>query len=91
MEAQRTQPIVENLWWAIPEKLAGVRMPVAAELAELQTAGIGAIVSVFHEDSNLDLYQQTGILYLWLPIAVDSAPSSEQLQEFQRFNSIGQW
>lgn len=85
MEAQRTQPIVENLWWAIPEKLAGVRMPVAAELAELQTAGIGAIVSVFHEDSNLDLYQQTGILYLWLPIAVDSAPSSEQLQEFQRF------
>lgn len=85
MEEQVTQPIEENLWWVIPDQLAGVRQPSAAELSALQAAGVDAIVSVFHEPSNLDLYQQAGIPSIWIPIAVDSAPTESQLQEFLDF------
>ena len=55
---QPLQPIKENLWWVIPAKLAGVRKPVVEEIAELQEAGIGAVVSVMDDPSNLDLYQR---------------------------------
>lgn len=79
------QPIAENLWWTIPGKLAGVRMPTDEEIPQLKAAGIGAIVSVFHDSSNLDLYQQAGIPHLWLPIKVDGVPNREQIQEFQNF------
>ncbi len=85
MTAQPKQLIEENLWWAIPGKLAGVRMPTAEELVELKNAGVGAIVSVFHDSSNLDLYQQTNIPSIWLPIEIDSVPSQSQLQDFQDF------
>ncbi len=79
------EPIQVNLWWVIPGKLAGVRKPTAEELDQLQAAGIGAIVSVFHDTSNLDLYRQAGIPFIWLPIEIDSAPNQTQLQEFQGF------
>ena len=54
---QQSEPIVENLWWVIPGKLAGVRKPTAAELRELQAMGIGAIVSVMH-DTALSLFMK---------------------------------
>lgn len=79
------QPIIENLWWVIPNKLAGVRKPEAEELSELQTAGIGAIVSVMDDPSNMDLYKQIGIPHLWLPTKGGTAPSTEQIQELQAF------
>jgi protein-tyrosine phosphatase len=82
---QAVQRISENLWWVIPGKLAGVRKPMAEELTELQAAGIGAIVSVMDDPSNLDLYQQAGIPHLWLPTKGGTAPSREQLQELQNF------
>ena len=82
---QAVQPISENLWWVIPGKLAGVRKPMAEELSELQVAGIGAIVSVMDDPSNLDLYQQADIAHLWLPTKGGTAPSREQLQELQNF------
>lgn len=85
MEQSLIQPIQENLWWVIPGKLAGFRKPTAEELSELQSAGVGAIVSVFHNSSNLDLYQQTSIPSIWLPIDIDSVPSQSQLREFQNF------
>ena len=67
MTEQTTQPISENLWWVIPGKLAGVRRPTADEIPELKAAGVGAIVSVMDDPSNLDLYQQVDIPYRWLP------------------------
>lgn len=85
MKKQSVQPIEENLWWVISSKLAGVRQPTAEELPALRATGVSAIVSVFHEASNLDLYQQAGIPFIWLPIAVDSVPSEPQLQEFLDF------
>jgi protein-tyrosine phosphatase len=91
---QTVQPIAENLWWVIPKKLAGVRKPEAQEIAELQAAGIGAIVSVMDDPSNLDLYQEIGLPHLWSPTKGGTAPSPEQIQELQAFiqtqNDLGQ-
>lgn len=85
MEQQAIQPIKENLWWVIPGKLAGVRKPMAEELTELIAAGVGAIVSVMDDPSNLDLYQQVNIPHLWLPTKGGTAPSREQIQELENF------
>ncbi len=85
MEQETIQPIVENLWWVIPSKLAGVRKPTAEELRELQAVGIGAIISVLDDPSNLDLYEHAGIPYLWLPTKGGTAPSREQIQELTNF------
>ena len=82
---QQSDPIVENLWWVIPGKLAGVRKPTAAELPELERVGIGAIVSVIHDESNLELYQQENIPYLWLPIQIASSPNRSQIAELTNF------
>jgi protein-tyrosine phosphatase len=71
--------------WAIPGKLAGVRKPTVDELAELQAAGIGAIVSVMDDPSNLDLYQQAAIPHRWLPTKGGTAPTQVQIQELQTF------
>ncbi|MEM1169901.1 MAG: dual specificity protein phosphatase family protein [Cyanobacteria bacterium P01_H01_bin.35] len=85
MEEQTTQPIAENLWWVIPGKLAGVRKPTAEELPELQKLGIGAIVSVMDDPSNLELYEQAKLPHLWLAIKGGTAPSREQVQQLQDF------
>ena len=82
---QVSESIVENLWWVIPGKLAGVRKPTAAELPELERVGIGAIVSVIHDESNLELYQQENIPYLWLPIQIASSPNRSQIAELTNF------
>lgn len=93
MEPQPNEPINENLWWVIPGKLAGVRKPTAEELSELQAAGINAIISVMDDPSNLDLYQQANLPYLWVPVTGGSAPKAEQIQELLAFinhqNSLG--
>lgn len=85
MEQQLMQPIAENVWWVLPGKLAGVRKPTAEEIPDLQATGIGAIVSVMDDPSNLALYQQAGIPYLWLPTKGGTAPSREQIQSLQTF------
>jgi protein-tyrosine phosphatase len=85
MEQLENQPIAENLWWVLPGKLAGVRKPLAAELAELNAVGIGAIVSVMDDPSNLDLYDQANMPHLWLPTTGGTAPSRQQIQELQTF------
>lgn len=79
------QPISENLWWVIPGQLAGVRKPNPDEIFDLQAAGVGAIVSVMDDPSNLDLYQKIGLNHLWLPIQGGSFPNWEQIQQLQHF------
>ena len=85
MEQPINQPIVENLWWVIPGKLAGVRKPTVDELRELRISGIGAIVSVLDDRSNLDLYEQVDIPFHWLPIQGGKPPSPDQIQELASF------
>lgn len=79
------QPIAENLWWLIPEKLAGVRKPTAEEIPALKEAGVGAIISVMDDPSNLDLYEKAGLPYLWLPTTGGRAPTQEQIEQFKQF------
>lgn len=85
MEQQAIEPIIENLWWVIPGKLAGVRKPTGAELSELQAAGIRTIISVLDDPSNLDLYQQLDIAFRWLPVQGGTAPSRDQIQALASF------
>ena len=85
MEQETNQPIAENLWWVIPGKLAGVRKPTAEELPTLKGLGIGGIVSVMDDPSNLEVYQQANLPHLWLPIQGGTAPSREQIQQLQDF------
>ncbi len=79
------QPISENLWWVIPDKLAGVRKPTPEEITQLKASGVGAIVSVMDDPSNLDLYEQAGLPHRWLPTKGGTAPTEEQIQELQSF------
>jgi len=60
---------------------------MAEELSELQSAGIGAIVSVIDDPSSLNLSQQVDIPHLWLPTRGGTAPSPEQIQELRKFVS----
>ncbi|MBW4522265.1 MAG: dual specificity protein phosphatase family protein [Scytolyngbya sp. HA4215-MV1] len=85
MTESLTQPITENLWWVIPGKLAGVRKPLPTELSELQALGIGAIVSVMDDPSNLEVYEQANLPYCWLPTQGGTPPSREQIQALQQF------
>ncbi|MEO1181705.1 MAG: dual specificity protein phosphatase family protein [Cyanobacteria bacterium J06636_28] len=85
MQPQPVQPIEENLWWAIPGKLAGVRKPEAEELPTLKAAGVGAIISVLEDSENIRLYTSAQIPHQWLPIEIDAAPSPEQLTLLDTF------
>jgi atypical dual specificity phosphatase len=82
---QDVQSITENIWWVIPDQIGGMRKPTAAEIIVLQAAGICGIVSVMDDSANLDLYQQLGMAYLWLPIKGGTAPNAQQIQEFSKF------
>lgn len=79
------EPLVASIWWIIPDQLAGMRKPEASELEELKAEGIGAIVSVMDDPSNLDLYEAARIPYLWLPIRGGTAPTQEQAKTFLTF------
>ncbi len=85
MESQELQPIADNLWWVVPGKLAGSRKPAPEELSELQAAGIGAIVSVIDDPSNLEAYEAAGLPHRWVPIKGGTAPSREQAKELKDF------
>lgn len=74
-----------SLWWIIPGKLGGMRKPTPAEIPTLSHLGIDALVSVMDDPSNLDLYEQAHIPYLWLPITGGQAPTHEQIEQFQQF------
>ncbi|MEM8613031.1 MAG: dual specificity protein phosphatase family protein [Cyanobacteria bacterium P01_H01_bin.105] len=77
--------ISEQLWWVLPNYLAGVRKPTAQELAALKDAGISALVSLLSDNSNLDLYTQNNIPHVWMPIIGGTAPSLTQLEAIATF------
>ncbi len=87
------QIISENLWWVIPQKVGGVRKPTAAEMPILQAVGVGAIVSVMDDPSNLDLYERLGVPHLWLPVKGGTAPTIDQINTLRTFideqNNLG--
>lgn len=78
-------PLQDTLWWLIPGQLAGMRKPRLAELPDLATLGIGAIVSVMDDPSNLEAYAEAEIPYRWLPTQGGTPPTRQQVTEFQAF------
>ena len=85
MSAESLPPIAQQLWWVVPQQLAGVRKPTLAELTDLQAEGVRALVSLLSDSSNLDLYTQQKIPHIWVPIIGGTAPSLEQLQQIKTF------
>ncbi|MDJ0708036.1 MAG: methylthioribulose 1-phosphate dehydratase [Leptolyngbyaceae cyanobacterium MO_188.B28] len=77
--------ITESLWWIIPGKLAGMRRPECDELDTLQAIGIGAIVSVMDDPSNLTFYESAEIPYHWFPTKGGAPPTREQVGAFRIF------
>lgn len=85
MSEQNLSPISEQLWWVVPNRLAGVRKPTEAEISELRNEGVGALVSLLSDDSNLDLYKKQAIPHIWVPTIGGKAPSLEQLNQIKTF------
>ena len=86
-------PIASSLWWVVEGKLAGGRKPENEEILELKELGIGGIVSMMDDPSNLDKYQAAGLAYKWLPTAGGTPPSMTHMFELKRFvdeqNALG--
>ena len=80
------QPTLKaSIWWLVPGQLAGMRKPEADELEIVKAEGIGAIVSVMDDPSNLDLYAAANLPHRWLPTQGGTAPTREQIEEFRQF------
>ncbi|MEM1255239.1 MAG: dual specificity protein phosphatase family protein [Cyanobacteria bacterium P01_H01_bin.21] len=86
--SDRLQP-----WWVVPKQLAGMCKPTQADLADLRGTGVSALVSLLSDDSNLDLYQQSQIPHIWVPIVGGTGPTFEQLEQIKTFvdtqNALG--
>lgn len=96
-----TSPAPTDLWWVIPNALAGTSMPFlhpdrheapdssldafADELPALWSEGIRAVVCLLNMRSAGAAYAAAGFSYLCLPIADGLAPSVEQFQTFMDF------
>lgn len=85
--------IKSDLWWVVEGKLAGVRKPENEEIKKLKEVGIGGIVSMMDDPSNLDKYQEVGLAYKWLPTTGGCPPSVEHMKELKQFideqNALG--
>ncbi|MGD1941096.1 MAG: dual specificity protein phosphatase family protein [Leptolyngbyaceae cyanobacterium] len=79
------QTLAESIWWIRPGQLAGMRKPTVHELASLQAAGIGAIVSVMDDPANLDGYKDAAMPHLRLPTTGGTAPTVKQVDDFWAF------
>jgi atypical dual specificity phosphatase len=82
------QTLQASIWWILPGKLAGMRKPEADELAILEAEGIGAIISVMDDPSNLNLYEVAQIPYCWLPTKGGTAPTREHIDKFRQFVDV---
>ena len=76
---------IGNVWWLLPEKLAGMSRPQLEDLPELKKAGIEGIVSVMDEPSGIKEYQEECFQALWLPITGGKLPTVEQVKQFANF------
>lgn len=95
------KPVCIDLWWAVPDLLAGMSMPyvhpfrydveTAAltdfddELPVLWHSGIRAIVGLLNNPSAPETFRSAGFDYCWLPIVDGGIPTREQFDEFLRF------
>lgn len=82
---QIVEPLQESLWWVKPHLLGGMRKPSPAEIPQLHSLGVAAIISVMDDPSNLDLYAQHQLPHLWLPTTGGKAPTPAQVEQLVNF------
>ncbi|VEP17207.1 conserved hypothetical protein [Hyella patelloides LEGE 07179] len=75
----------DDVWWLVPEKLAGMSRPPLEDLPQLYQAGMRGIVSVMDEPSGIEEYKKEGFQALWLPITGGKPPTVEQVKQFVQF------
>ena len=81
-----TAPLSSSVWWMVPGSVAGLRKPDSlGEVLHLAGLGIAAIVSLMDDDSNLNLYEEAGIPFIWLPIKGGTSPTVEQILRLKAF------
>ncbi|MEM6612419.1 MAG: dual specificity protein phosphatase family protein [Cyanobacteria bacterium P01_C01_bin.72] len=76
---------IDNVWWLISGKLAGMPRPQLKNLSELKKLGIKGVVSVMDEPSGIEEYKKEGFQALWLPITRGKPPTVEQVKQFVNF------
>lgn len=74
-----------NLWWVEFQRLGGMAKPAVAAIPHLRAAGIDAIISVTDDPGNLAEYAAADLPYCWFPITGGTAPTLEQVRQFQQF------
>lgn len=79
------QPHISKLWWVLPHKLAGMPKPQADDLSPLHKADIRAIISLLEDPTGFERYASNGFESLWLPVADDGVPTSEQVAQLVSF------
>ena len=91
----------DDLWWLIPDELAGMPMPFlhperrsngngaidafTDDLAELKDGGIHAVICLLNVPGDGAIYRDAGFDFLLLPISDGAAPTPEQAAEAVRF------
>ena len=94
------EPVLD-LWWAVPDVLAGMSLPFmhperphtpgatldafADELPALWSAGIRAVVCLLNMPGAASTYETAGFAFLLLPLVDGAAPNAEQFQQFLAF------
>mgnify|MGYP001325965629 CR=1 FL=1 len=79
------QSHISKLWWVLPNTLAGMAKPQEDDLSPLYNADIRAIVSLLEDQDGFENYKANGFESLWLPVADDGVPTSEQVSELVSF------
>ncbi len=79
------QSHLSKLWWVLPNKVSGMPQPQVDDLSPLYNAGIRAIVSLLEDRTGLDEYESNNFKSIWIPVADDGAPTSEQISELVEF------
>lgn len=82
--------MLRNFSFLIPDRLAGLARPgatgdLATDLAELRTAGIGALVSLTEVPLDATALQDFGMSWLHLPVPDFTPPEPDQIDRFIEF------
>lgn len=77
--------MLNELWWAVPEKLAGMRKPTSVAEVNSLKPQIAAIISLLDDEENHELYQESHMPFLWLPVAGGKTLSEEQVAQARSY------
>lgn len=74
-----------ELWWAVPQQLAGMRKPSSVEEINSLKPEVASIISLLDDKENHDLYAESDMPFLWLPVQGGKTPSLEQVNQAREY------